>query len=95
MALARTSLAIARFAFVENKLDVMNYDTFGWMLVISTNQVAPNFRKLSFPCFADTTTRSSVTYTSWMSISLNRKSLGNLHFGNINGSLEAGLFKSW
>src|SRR5215472_13743585 len=97
----RARLAMPRSGFAENKLLAMAYNTFGWTHVASINQVVPNSRRPSIPCFAGTMMQLNATYTCQMfrheimiSTISSPGSSGNWHFEKVDGLLGVGRFKS-
>jgi len=102
MVLGGTRLAMTRYGFAENRLDVMACDTFGWTVVALINQAVPCYRKLLSPCFVGTIMRSNATYISrmfldlpWTPIVSLPRSSGNRPSGKANGLPGVGLFKSF
>ena len=87
-----------RYSSAVNKLSVMACNTFGWTPAISTNLIPSIFRRLSTRCFAGIRMRSNAMSISQMCRQSNGKQvirspsiLGNQHFGQVNGLLEANL----
>lgn len=95
---ARRRLVTRRSGSAENRLGVMACNTFGWIPAVSINRTALSLLKLSTPCFAGTAYRLNATSICQMC----RRSSPIVmtwpwpgkHFGNPDGSLEAGPFKS-
>jgi hypothetical protein len=92
---------LTRSDSAENRPDAMACNTSGLTRVVSTNQVAPNSQRPSTRCFAGIRMRSNAMSISQMCRQRSGKQairspniLGNQHFGQVDGLLVAGHFKS-
>ena len=61
MALGRRKTDIKSFGSMDSRPLAMAYNTFGWILAVSTNRAIGSFRRLSTLCFAGIAKRQNAT----------------------------------